>query len=168
MSCLLTFRSQMTICRTTHSHFFLALNLHWWYTGTEGVLASTSPTRSPQSVPGLNMAALHNSPTHVHSHAGKGPCLMAGQQTARPDLCIGQNCQPSQDPSLGGAAAAMPEQVTRSNGLYTGQAGLQPMCPDPRSSPSSNKAASYHMSGAATWRGPALHPINIGTSRWAT
>lgn len=146
-------------------HVCLAQTIPRCHAGTQGVLATTSPARSPQSVPGLNLAALRSSPTHVHSHAGKGPCLMAGQQTARPDLGTGQNCQPAQDRSFGGAAAAMPEQATRSNGLYTGQAGLQPMFPDARFSPSASKAASYHTSGAATWRGPALHPINIGTSR---
>lgn len=121
---------------------------------------STSPSRAPHTVPRLNVAAV----TRPDSHAGKGPCLLAHQQTARPDLGNSMdNSQPAQDRSAGGAAS--PAKPTRSNGLYTGQAGLQPMSVQSRHISTANPAVSYHTSGAATWRGPYMQPINIGTSR---
>lgn len=123
---------------------------------TAGATAG-SPATSAQMVPRLNVAAVDS----MHSHAGKGPCLLAGQQTARPDL--GNSSQPAQERSAGGAAS--PEKSTRSNGLYTGHAGLQPMSAHSRCIQRPNQAVSYHTSGAATWRGPALQPINIGSSR---
>ena len=127
-------------------------------TAAEATLA-TSPSRVPHTVPRLNVAAIDS----THSHAGKGPCLLASQQTARPDLGGGmENSQPAQR-FPGGANT--PDRSTRSNGLYTGQAGLQPMSAHSRCMQRPNTAVSYHTSGAATWRGPCLQSINIGTSR---
>lgn len=119
------------------------------------------PAEQRQSVPRLNVAAVDSR----DSHAGKGPCLLAHQHTARPDLGAGMHSsQHAEDRSLGGAAS--PGKSTRSNGLYTGQAGLQPMNMQTCHTSNPNQAASYHTSGAATWRGPYVRPINIGTSRY--
>ena len=125
----------------------------------EATLA-TSPLRVPHNIPRLNVPAIDS----THSHAGKGPCLLACQQTARPDFGGGiESSQPAQERLTGGSP--MPDRSVRSNGLYTGQAGLQPMTAHARCMQRPNTAVSYHTSGAATWRGPCVQPINIGTSR---
>ena len=112
-------------------------------------------------------------------HAGRDPCLLAGQCSMRSDQGghsdpVGSPASPqgmysssAQARSAGGAAS--PQAATARpamGGPYRGvQGGCQPMTA--RGPPVPCSTGHYHSSGASTWRGTYSYPLAIGSSRYA-
>lgn len=147
--------------------------------------------QSSHGIPKLNLASVGAQ----RSHAGKDPCLVAGQCSSRADYgvrsgpiggqtspvrsqsglmgtapnLIGFSSSPAQPRSADGAAPpqAFTARPATSGGPYGGCYGSVQGGFQPMSARAVTRPCTtgHYHSGASTWRGTYVYPVAVGTSR---